>query len=41
MRKIRKVARRVTLGTVSCSTQGDVRGTIEVAGLYPAGIQLS
>ena len=33
--------RRVILGKVSRSTLGGVRGTIELGGLYTAGIQLS
>ena len=42
MKKHDKAAeRRITLGQVSRSTQGGVRGTIEPFGLYQAGIQLS
>ena len=34
-------ARRVTLGRVSLSTRGGVKGTIEAFGLYTPGFQLS
>ncbi|HKC03501.1 MAG TPA: hypothetical protein VKC17_09385 [Sphingomicrobium sp.] len=34
-------ARRVTLGRISRSTSGGVKGTIEAFGLYTPGIELS
>jgi hypothetical protein len=40
MKKLCKIEGRVTLGTITQSTLGGIRGVIEPFGLYTAAIQL-
>jgi hypothetical protein len=40
-RKDRNAERRLTLGRVSRSTKGGVRGTIEAFGLYTPAVRIS